>query len=451
LEDLDFRKKLTIFLSIMSAMFFASLNQTIVGTALPQITASLGGASYFSWVFTVFMLASSMTAVLVGKLSDVYGRKPFILTGIGVFLVASFLNGTSHSMLELVAYRAVQGLGGGMIMSTAFTSVGDLFAPRERARWQGLMSLSFGTASLFGPTLGGYIVEHFDWHWVFWMFLPIGLVAFILILWLFPAPQRSPVRKRLDLEGALLLAATLLCFLLTFTFAGQPGKGLLAFALGVAAIVLLTFFLRAERRAVYPIVPPELFRNPVFRTSCLLNFLFGMSMFVNAMYTPLFMQKVMGATPSVSGLIWLSFTISMMAASTLTGQRVTKTGTYKRAAVIGFVLMSLAMVLMAFMDIHAPFAVLSANLMLFGTGIGIIFPLFMLTAQNAVGYENLGAATSCAQLFRQMGGTIGVSVMGLLTSSLQFIFSSVAVIALLSLFIVIYYLQEIPLLKRNAG
>lgn len=216
---------MAIMLAIMASMLFASLNQTIVGTSLPRIVTVLGGIEYFNWVFTIFMLASSVTAILVGKLSDIYGRKIFILTGLGIFMVGSFLCGTASDMIQLIIYRGIQGFGGGMIMSTAFTAVGDLFSPRERGRWQGLMSSVFGLSSVLGPTLGGYIVDHFDWHWVFWIFLPVGLVAFFLILRLFPNTETGGEKKRIDYFGSLFLIFTMIPMLLAFSWAGRITLG----------------------------------------------------------------------------------------------------------------------------------------------------------------------------------------------------------------------------------
>ena len=276
MEHLEMRRKVIIMLSIMSAMLFAALNQTIVGTSLPKIIADLGGIEYYSWVFTIFMLTSSITAILVGKLSDIYGRKPFILLGIGVFTAGSLLCGISGSILELILYRGVQGFGGGMIMSTAFTAVGDLFPPRERGRWQGIMSSVFGLASVFGPTLGGYIVDHFHWHWVFWIFLPFGLVAFAAIYFLFPSVERKE-KESIDYTGSLLLTLTMVPLLLSFTWAGNQYDWASPEIIGLFAVTIVAFFLfvLTEKRVSSPVLPLDMFKNKVFTVSNIIGFFLG--------------------------------------------------------------------------------------------------------------------------------------------------------------------------------
>ena len=219
MHHLDMKKKITIMAAIMVAMLFAALNQTIVGTALPRIVADLGGMEYFNWVFTIYMLASTVSAILVGKLSDIYGRKPFIIAGLIIFIIGTFLCGLSQNIVQLIIYRGIQGLGGGVIMSTAFTAVGDLFPARERGRWQGLMSAVFGLASVFGPTLGGYIVDHAAWNWVFWIFLPIGVVALVMIWMMLPATVKRE-GESIDYLGSVFLTTAIVPLLLAFSWAG---------------------------------------------------------------------------------------------------------------------------------------------------------------------------------------------------------------------------------------
>lgn len=253
MEHLHLRQKITIMLAIMASLLFASLNQTIVGTALPVIVTELGGMEFFNWVFTIYMLTSSVTAILVGKLSDIYGRKVFILSGLGLFMIGTFLCGTSTTMTQLILYRGLQGFGGGLIMSTSFASVGDLFSPRERGKWQGLLAAVFGLSSVFGPTLGGYIVDHFDWHWVFWIFLPIGLIAFILILRLFPKTDVGE-KKKIDYLGSLFLVLTIIPLLLAFTWAGNEyaWSSIQIVTLFSFSVLSLVAFLFTEKRAGKP-------------------------------------------------------------------------------------------------------------------------------------------------------------------------------------------------------
>jgi EmrB/QacA subfamily drug resistance transporter len=413
LEHLEMRRKIIIMISIMAAMLFAALNQTIVGTSLPKIIADLGGIEYYSWIFTIFMLTSSITAILVGKLSDIYGRKPFILLGIGVFTIGSLLCGISDSILDLILYRGIQGLGGGMIMSTAFTAVGDLFSPRERGKWQGIMSSAFGLASVFGPTLGGYIVDHFHWHWVFWIFLPFGLVAFAAIYFLFPSVQRKE-KESIDYTGSMLLTLTVVPLLLSFTWAGNQFEWVSPEIIGLFAVTIVAFllFIRTEKRVSSPVLPLGMFKNKVFTVSNLIGLFLGAGMFGSIMYMPFFIQGVMGTSATKSGFVMMPLTLAMVAGSTISGQIITKTGKYKKLALLGLFIMASGMTSMHFMDTETTNMTATLNMILVGAGLGITFPIFTLTVQNAVEHKYLGVATSSVQLFRQLGGTIGVSIMG---------------------------------------
>lgn len=420
MEELDLKKKITIMIAIMAAVLFVALNQTIIGTALPMIVADIGGIHYFNWVFTAYMLATSVTAILVGKLSDIYGRKPFILVGLAIFTVGSLLNGTSNMMGQLIAYRVVQGFGAGMVMSTSFTAIGDLFPPRERGRWQGLMGASFGIASVFGPTMGGYIVDHFEWHWVFWIFLPFGVVAFGLIWGLFPVAEQKE-REPIDFWGAVLLVGAIVPLLLAFSWAGTDYAWLSPVIIGLfsASAVALTLFIVVELQVASPILPLDLFRNSVFTISNLVGFMMGMGMFGTIMFMPFFIQGVMGTSATQTGFIMMTMTLSNVAGSTISGQIMTITGKYKRLAVVGLILMCGGLIAASFL--HAEIAVwqVVVNMIVFGFGLGTCFPIFTLTVQNSVPHRLLGVATSSAQLFRQMGGTMGVAIFGSVMNGLM--------------------------------
>ncbi|WP_456276702.1 MDR family MFS transporter [Bacillus sp. AK128] len=413
MEHLDQKKKIAIMIAIMSAMLFAALNQTIVGTALPRIVSDLGGIKYFNWVFTIFMLTSSVTAILVGKLSDIYGRKPFILIGVGIFVVGSLLCGTAETIIHLIIYRGIQGFGAGMIMSTAFTAVGDLFSPRERGRWQGLMGSVFGLASVFGPTLGGWIVDHIHWKWVFWVFLPFGIIAFLLIVSLFPSTEKK-TSERVDFLGSILITFIIVPLLLAFSWAGNQYEWASITIIGLFSfsILSLVLFIQVEKKVKSPVLPLYLFKNDIFTISNLAGFLLGAGMFSTIMYMPFFIQGVIGTSATVSGLIMMPMTLSMVVSSSIIGQFITKTGKYKLFALGGLVVMAAGMFSMSFMSAETSNIMAVANMIIVGLGLGACFPVFTLTVQNAVSQSNLGVATASNQLFRQIGGTVGVAVMG---------------------------------------
>lgn len=417
MEHLEQKQKIMIMLAIMSAMLFAALNQTIVSTALPKIVSELEGLDYISWVFTIYMLASSVTAILVGKLSDIYGRKPFILIGMGIFVVGSLLAGISDTIFQLIAFRGVQGFGAGMIMSTSFTAVGDLFSPRERGRWQGLMGGVFGLASVFGPTLGGYIVDYYHWAWVFWIFLPFGIVAFALIWNLFPTKERQEAVS-VDYAGSVFLTTTIVPLLLAFSWAGSKydWTSMEVIGLFTASVISLAVFIWIERRSESPILPLALFKNSIFSLSNAIGFFMGAGMFGAIMYMPFFVQGVIGTSATASGFVMMPMTLSMVLASAIGGQIITKTGKYKWQALIGLLVMSLGMFSLSVMNAETTNTTAVINMIIVGLGLGLSFPIFTLTVQNAVEQKMLGVATASSQLFRQIGGTIGVSIMGTVMS-----------------------------------
>lgn len=421
MKQLSEKRKITIMIAIITAMFFAAINQTIIGIAMPRIIAKLGGMDYYSWAITIYLLTSTVASVLVGKLSDIYGRKPFILTGIGLFMIGAFLSGLSGDIFQLIAYRAVQGAGAGVIMSTVFTAIGDLYEPRERAKWTGVMSAVFGLSSVAGPLLGGYIVDHLDWHWVFWIFLPLGVIAFFLILVNFPKVDKQ-AGESVDYWGSIFLTLTIVPMLLAFSWAGDgPNKyawgswqilGLLA-----ATLVSLLIFVRIQTKVKSPVLPLGLFKNSVFTVSNLVGFFLNAGMMGAIIYVPFFVQGVKGISPSMAGYVTMPMSIAMLATAAVSGQWITKTGKYKKMAIVGLTIMTLGLLLMHFMVPATPVYMLVLYMIILGLGIGIAMPVFSLTVQNAVAPQQLGVATATSQLFRNLGGTIGIAVMGSLMSA----------------------------------
>ncbi|MGZ9585580.1 MDR family MFS transporter [Paenibacillus marinisediminis] len=415
MEHLSHKRKVSIMLAIIAAMFFSAINQTIVSTALPRISAILNGTDHYTWVITIYMLTSTIATVLVGKLSDIYGRKPFILTGIVLFIIGAFLTGFSKDIFQLITYRGIQGVGAGIIMSSAFMAVGDLFAPRERGKWTGVMMSVFGVSSVIGPALGGLIVDNMPWQWVFWIFLPLGIVAFVMILTMFPKTERR-ASESIDYWGALFLTLTIVPLLLGFSWAGTTyawGSPEIIWMF-TAALVFMIIFVLVELRVKSPILPMYLFRNDIVTLSNLIGFIMNAGMMGALIYLPFFVQGVEGIAPTYSGYVTMPMSISMVIISSLVGRWITKTGKYKRYALWGMPFMIGGMIIMAFMN-SVWVAVLS--MIVFGVGMGFGMPVFSITVQNAVSPRDLGVATASSQLFRNLGSTIGIAVMGTIMSS----------------------------------
>lgn len=415
MEHLSKKRKLSIMIAIMAAMFFAAINQTITSTAMPRIIAILDGMDYYTWTINIYLLTSTIAAILVGKLSDMFGRKPFILIGILLFMVGAFLTGTSSDVYQFIFYRGIQGLGAGIIQSTAFTAVGDLFAPRERGKWMGLLTAVFGFSSVIGPTLGGYLVDRVDWHWLFWIFLPLGIVAFIMILTLFPKGERKP-GESIDYLGSLFLTTTIVPLLLAFSWAGTEYPWASGQIIGLLAVtvVSLIIFIFIESKAKNPVLPLHLFKNSVITVSNIIGFIMNFGLMGAMIYISFFVQGVLGISATLSGYVTMPMSIVMVITSAITGQLIAKSGKYKRYAVIGMPIMIVGMGIMVVMN---SVAVAVLSMIVFGLGLGLGMPVFSLATQNAAAHKDLGVATASSQLFRNLGGTIGIAVMGTVMSN----------------------------------
>ncbi|MFX3636339.1 MAG: MDR family MFS transporter [Candidatus Pristimantibacillus sp.] len=415
MEHLSSKRKLTIMIAIMFAMFFAAINQTITSTAMPRIIAELGGMDLYTWTITIYMLTSTIATVLVGKLSDIYGRKPFILAGILFFIVGAFTSGLSTDVYQFITFRGIQGVGAGIIMATAFTAVGDLFPPRERGKWTGLMTAVFGFSSVIGPTLGGWIIDNMAWHWVFWIFLPLGIVAFVMIMMLFPKTERKASEK-IDYLGSLFLTTTIVPLLLAFTWAGSKYEwgDWRILALFAGTIVSLIIFLLIEKNAKSPVLPLSMFKNNIVTLSNVIGFIMNFGMMGALIYLSFFVQGVLAISPTHAGYVTMPMSIAMVFTSAIGGSMISKTGKYKRFAMIGMPIMLAGMIIMVLMN-SVWMAVVS--MIVFGLGLGLGMPVFSLIIQNAVPHKELGAATASMQLFRNLGGTIGIAVMGTVMAS----------------------------------
>ncbi|MFI7604864.1 MDR family MFS transporter [Micromonospora sp. NPDC049366] len=415
---LNSRQIRLLMIGLMTGMLLAALDQTIVGTALPTIVGELGGINHYSWVVTAYLLASTASTPLYGKMADLYGRRPVFLFSIGTFLVGSLLAGLSQNMTQLIVTRGIQGLGAGGLMTLAFTIISDVVSPRERGRYQGLFGAVFGISSVAGPLVGGYFAET-NWRWIFYINVPLAILAIVVcyhVMRLIPFERRE---HAIDWLGAGLLVAGVSSLLLALSWGGNEYAWTSGVILGLfaAGVVLGVLFLLQESRVAEPILPLRLFRNRTFSLANLAAFVLGLVMFGSIIFIPLYLQIVKGASPTRSGLLMLPMMAGIIVTSVLTGRAMSRIGRYKWFPVAGSVVLLAGMLLFTRLHVDSSLWTAFGYMVVIGVGLGLCMQSLILAVQNAVSVRDLGAGTSSATFFRSLGGSFGVAILGTVLSA----------------------------------
>ncbi|MEO7586599.1 MAG: MDR family MFS transporter [Arachnia sp.] len=402
------------FTGLLLAMLLAALDQTIVATALPTIVGELHGLEHLSWVVTAYLLAATIGLPIYGKTGDVIGRKPVFIFAIVVFLIGSILSGIAQDMTQLIAFRALQGLGGGGLMIGAQAILGDIVSPRERGKYMGLIGAVFGLSSVGGPLIGGFLTDYLTWRWVFYVNMPLGLVALATVIFALHANRPTGKRKPIDLLGMVLLGATSTAIVLTTSWGGTTydwGDPVIV-GLIIGAVAGMALFVFVETRASDPVIPLSLFRDRNFVLPSIVGLTIGISLFVAVAYMPTFLQMVNGVTATQSGLMLIPMTIGLLFAAIISGRLISATGRYKIYPIIGTALVAVGLILLSRIDQNTPYWYLATSLVVLGLGVGAAMQNLTLIVQNSVPGEVMGTATSAQNYVRQIGASVGIAVFG---------------------------------------
>jgi EmrB/QacA subfamily drug resistance transporter len=421
--QLTHRQVLTVLSGLMLGMLLAALDQTIVTTALPTIVGDLHGLDHLSWVVTAYLLTTTLSTPLYGKISDLYGRKKIFQVAIVIFLVGSALSGLSRNMSQLIAFRALQGLGGGGLMALAMAIVGDIVSPRQRGRYQGYFGGVFALASIGGPLAGGFLTDHLTWRWIFYINIPVGILALVITSAVLRLPARPRGAASVDVTGAALIVGAVTPLLLVTVWGGRtyPWVSPTIIGLVVVSAALVAAVVWWERRAPEPIFPPRVFARPVVRAALGMTFFVTAAMFAVIIYIPVYLQLVDGVSPTRSGVLLLPLMGGMLVSSIVSGRLVTRFGRYKAFPVAGTALMTVGMWLFTHLAAHTTLADASYSMIVFGVGMGMTLQIAVVAVQNAVDRSDLGSATSAISFFRNIGAAVGSAILGaLLVSRLGF-------------------------------
>lgn len=400
---------------VMLALFLASLDQTIVGTAMPRIITDLGGFTKYTWVITAYLIATTVTVLISGRLSDLYGRKWLLITGISIFIVGSILCGFSETMTQLIIFRGLQGIGAGAIMGLSFIIVGDLFPPAERGKYFGFLSGVFGISSVIGPTLGGFLTDTLSWQWVFFINVPFGILIVILFIFFLPHLRPDIKKPKIDYPGIITMALAVVPMMLALSWAGVGYEWLSPTIIGMFtfSVIMFLLFLRIESRSDEPIVPLWIFKNRIVSISSITIFVLGFGMFASIIFVPLYFQGVLGTTATTSGTFLTPMMLGVVMGAVTSGQLLSRAGgRYRFQGTAGIALMATGLLLMSRMTVNTTNGMAIMSIVIMGLGLGITMPVYLIAVQNAVPHSVLGIATSTNAFFRSIGGAFGLAITG---------------------------------------